>query len=422
MSGRLNAIGSWIRDPRWFTAQRVRAYSKLILAAYAMLGVFWTLSSRNLIDPSGTPLGADFVAMWSASAMAIRGAAASAYDPARLLAVQRAMFADPQLHLCAFFYPPTYLLMIAPLAGLPYGWSLIAWIGLSLAAYLFVIRKIAPVTEALLIAVAFPGALVNFVNGQNGFLTAALLGGALIALQKDRPVLCGVFFGLLGGKPQLGLLIPMFLLVTRQWRAIASTSIATLILVASSVALFGPETWRGFIAGASSARHLILEQGEMGFFKMQSVFAQARMWGLSVAASYALQGLVATAAIAMAIRVWTACNDFPIRAAALVIATMLVTPWMYDYDLVLLALPIAYLAIDAMREGFLPFQKSILTFAWLMPMLARPLANAAIPIAPVVLMLLLWITLRRARFSVRGEGNRERSQASKSMPLAAQFC
>ena len=43
----------------------------------------------------------------------------------------------------------------------------------------------------LLLALAYPAVLINIGHGQNGFLTAALLGGALIILDR-RPILAGI--------------------------------------------------------------------------------------------------------------------------------------------------------------------------------------------------------------------------------------
>ena len=61
--------------------------------------------------------------------------------------------------------------------------------------------------------------LINIGHGQNGFLTAALLGGALVVLDR-RPILAGILIGLLVYKPQYGLMIPIVLAVSGRWRAL----------------------------------------------------------------------------------------------------------------------------------------------------------------------------------------------------------
>jgi alpha-1,2-mannosyltransferase len=73
------------------------------------------------------------------------------------------------------------------------------------------------------------------------------------------------------------------------------------------------------------------------------------------------------------------------------------TPYMMDYDLVVLALPIAWIALEGRRSGFLPWEKSLLAFVWLMPLFARSLSrHAMIPIAPFAMLLLLADIARRA--------------------------
>ena len=73
------------------------------------------------------------------------------------------------------------------------------------------------------------------------------------------------------------------------------------------------------------------------------------------------------------------------------------TPYMMDYDLVVLALPIAWIALEGRRSGFLPWEKSLLALMWLLPLFARSLAgHALIPIAPLATLLLLADIARRA--------------------------
>jgi hypothetical protein len=63
----------------------------------------------------------------------------------------------------------------------------------------------------------------------------------------------------------------------------------------------------------------------------------------------------------------------------------------------LLAPAIAFLTADGMQRGFRPWQKSLLAALWLVPILARPVAQAAlIPLAvPAMLVAFAWL-LRRA--------------------------
>ncbi len=392
-----SSILDFFRQAPWLTRRRLVVYPKLFLAVYLAGAVVWLMSSKGLVDPAGHPIGADFIDPWSASWLTLHGAPAAVYDIARLWSVERSAVADPAVGFAGFHYPPMYLLIILPLALLPYVWSLIAWTAATLAAYLGVIWKLDPERDSLWLAIAFPGALVNLTNGQNGFLTLALLGAALLTLER-RPILAGVMFGLMSYKPQYGVLVPIFLLATGRWRAIGSASVTVALFAALSMAIFGEQTWQAFFASVSFTRHVVLEQGGSGFEKLQSAFAAARLWGFSVATAYSFQFAVSLTTALAVIWICRRTAKFELHAAALATAILLATPYMMDYDLVVLALPIAWIAIEGRRSGFLPWEKSLLAFVWLLPLFARSLAgHAMIPIAPLAMLLMLADIARRAQ-------------------------
>ena len=392
-----SSILDFFRRAPWLTRRRLVVYPKLFLAVYAVIAVVWLMSSKGLVDPAGHPIGADFIDPWSASWLTLHGAPAAVYNVARLWSVERSAVADPAVGFAGFHYPPTCLLIVLPLAMLPYAWSLIAWTAATLAAYLGVMWKIDPERDSLWLAIAFPGALVNLTNGQNGFITLALLGAALLTL-KRRPILAGVMFGLMSYKPQYGVLVPIFLVATGRWRAIGWASVTVVLFAALSLAIFGEQTWQAFFASVSFTRHVVLEQGGSGFEKLQSAFAAARLWGFGVAASYAFQAAVSLITALAVIWIWRRTAKFDLHAAALATGILLATPYIMDYDLVVLALPIAWLAMEGRRSGFLPWEKSLLAFVWLLPLFARSLAGRAmIPIAPLAMLLLLADIARRAQ-------------------------
>ncbi len=258
MAGR--SILEFFRDAPWLTRRRLAVYPKLFLVVYVISAVVWLMRSKDLIDPAGHPIGADFIDPWSASWLTLHGAPSAVYDVARLWSVERMAVNYPNVGFAGFHYPPTYLLIVLPLALLPYAWSLLVWTVANFAAYLALMWQIDRERDSLWLAIAFPGALVNLTNGQNGFLTLALLGGALLTLER-RPILAGVMFGLMSYKPRYGLLVPIFLLATGRWRAIVSASITVVLFAALSLAMFGEQTWQAFFSSVTFTRHVVLEQG-----------------------------------------------------------------------------------------------------------------------------------------------------------------
>ena len=105
-----------------------------------------------------------------------------------------------------------------------------------------------------------------------------------------------------------------------------------------------------------------------------------------------------TIAVAAALGwLWRARAAFPIQAAALIIGTILATPYVLDYDLMLLAPAIAFLVVDGMQRGFAPWEKTALAALWLVPLIARCVAQATlIPLAVPAMLLVFGLLLRRA--------------------------
>jgi alpha-1,2-mannosyltransferase len=362
---------------------------------YLALFVAWLVLRPGGVMATLQPIGGDFSPYWSSASMALGGDPAGVYDRAKLSSAEKATLGAKSPGFQRFQYPPMFLAMILPLALLPYSGAMVVWTLVGLAAYLSMVSKIVPGPDAIWVALAFPAALLTILDGQNGLITTALFGGGLILLER-RPWVAGALFGLLCYKPQFGLLLPLALLAERQWRAIVGAALVVAAFAGLSAALFGMQTWRGFLAIVPVSTHEMLEQGDIGFGKIQSIFGAARLWGASVAVSYAMQTAVSVLAAGAVLWVWLKPCGYPVKAAALAAGTLLVTPYLLDYDLVLLALPIAWLSWDAVHSTFLPWEKLLLFFVWLFPLFARVLSLLAhLPLTPLVLAMLLLVIVRR---------------------------
>jgi len=223
-----------------------------------------------------------------------------------------------------------------------------------------------------------------------------LMTGALLQLDK-RPILAGVLFGLLAYKPQFGLLIPFVLAASGRWRTFIAATATVLILGLAVTAAFGTDVWRAFFQSMRFTREVVLERGDTGWYKIQSVFSWARMWGASVDVAYIAQATVTLCVGGATVWFWRSRAAFEPKAAALLIATLLATPYSLDYDLMLLAPAIAFLAAHGMADGFEPYEKSLLAALWLMPLLARSIAQATlVPLAVPLMMSLFALIMSRA--------------------------
>ena len=404
----------------WLNRQRLVVYSCAFLAVYVALWGYWILKLNRGVDPGGVPLGSDFITFWGASHLALSGHAASAYDPQLILPAERAAipWADFKAIL-SWQYPPTFLLLVLPLALLPYFPSLLLFLGASFAAWLAVQRRILPRREALLPLLAFPGVFVNAGAGQNGFLTAALLAGALLLLDA-RPLLAGVLIGILTIKPQLGLLLPLALACGRYWRVLAFAAAAAAAFLALSLAVLGPGTLQAFAARLPVLAQW-LAQGNLPLRLMPTFYAMTRLLGAPAAVAAAVQGAAALFAAGAVAWIWLRCADRSLRNAGLIAGTLLVSPYLYDYDLVCLAPALAWYVEHALRKGWHRGERELLVAVWLLPGAAL-VWHYLLHLQPSALLLLVFLLmiLRRAGEEASQATAMKNSGELSTMPDSAQ--
>lgn len=381
----------------WLNRQRLVVYSCAFLAVYVALWGYWILKLNRGVDSNGIPLGSDFITFWGASHLALSGKAVAAYDPQLILPAEQA--AIPWVRFKAiqsWQYPPTFLLLVLPLALLPYFTSLLLFLGTTFAALAMALRRVLPQRAVLLPLLAFPGVFVNAGSGQNGFLTAALIAGAL-ALLDTRPLLAGLLIGALTIKPQLGLLLPLALLCGRYWRVLACAALAAAAFLALSLAVLGPGTLQAFAARLPVTAQWLV-QGNLPLRLMPSFYALTRLLGAPIIAAEIIQAASALFAAGAVAWIWLRCADCSLRAAGLIAGTLLASPYLYDYDLVWLAPALAWCVEYGLRRGWRPRERELLVAVWLLPGLALACQYLLHwqPSALLLLALLLMI-LRRAR-------------------------
>jgi hypothetical protein len=385
------------RSGAWLTSERLRNYALILIAAYAVAIGALVATSHGGVDFMGRPVGTDFSNVWSAGRLALEGRPASAYDPAAQLAAQQAAFRRPDIPFYPWGYPPVFLLLAAALASLPYMVALLVWQAATLPAYLAVVRAMAGRREALMTALAFPPVFLTLTHGQNGFFTVGLIGGGLLLLDR-RPLVAGLLLGLAAYKPQYGLLLPLALVVSGRWRTLAAAALTVLVLAGAAMLVFGPTVWTAFAHSATFTRTVVLEEGGARFNKLQSAFAAVRLWGGPTALAYAAQAVVGLAVAAAVAWLWRGSGDPRLKSAALLVGTLLATPYVLDYDLVLLGPAIALLVSTGLEKGFRPYEISICAFAFATPLVTRGLAEATlVPLGLIATLALFAAILSRAR-------------------------
>src|SRR5882724_6334804 len=315
----------------------------LVIASAVYVADLLHQTRDGLSDGVSRAFGDDFVNYWSGAFLAAHGRAAEVYDFAAFHLFEQSV-TGPDIGFYHYSYPPLLLLLTLPLALVPYVpalgvWLVATWYGFYRAL------KLTSDQSVLLLSLATPALFVNAVGGQNGALTAILLGGGLV-LQGRRPIVAGILFGCLAYKPHLALMLPFALIAGRRWLTVGATGATVILLVAASVVAFGPNLWLDYTANLAQLRTVILEDGTGVWHRMLSVFVFARRLGADVATAYALQGAFAMLAALFVARSWWRDDPPHIRNAMLILGTCLATPYLQDYDLVMSAFVVVWLKAE----------------------------------------------------------------------------
>jgi hypothetical protein len=314
----------------------------------ALLLVHLFLAHKWVMRADGSLIPTDFLSVYAAGLSVWVGKAAMAYDWAWHDLAQ-SKITGPLKTFLAWLYPPPFLFVAAGLFVLPYLAAWVAWMVLSAGLCAWALRPLLGWRFALLLTLAFPPAIITMKFGQNGFFTTALLAFFVTRLQA-QPARAGVALGLLTYKPQLGLLMPLVLVLEKRWRVIATASAVALALVGISVLAFGVESWRQFFHWLPAANAAFLNEGAANLHKMQSLFAFARMHGVAYGPAMAAHGLFL--AVLLGWTVWLRRRgDDAMGTAALGLMVVLTSPYLYVYDAMAAVVPFAIYLRSLLRDG-----------------------------------------------------------------------
>jgi alpha-1,2-mannosyltransferase len=354
-------------------------------------------------DAIDAVIGRDFINIWMGGRAAFAGGPAAWFDADAYNAAIRTLLEPNTLNDYRYFwsYPPDIVLFTWPFGLMPFLAAYVAWCAFGLVAFLAVARACGVERRNLLFVALAPAVIVTVFFGQNGLVTAALLTGGLSALDR-RPILAGVLFGILTIKPQLGILLPAMLLLTGRWRTIAAAAGTALVLIAITAALYGADIWLEYARKVGAQQAWLLDHA--GGYLVPSVLYAAREAGLSASVAWTAQ--IIESALAFAAVVWTFYRrrDQILSLSLLVTAIFLVTPYSYNYDMVVLAWVAAVLR---QRTDNLPIDHYLIVTVWMLPVAMMFVGvTLHIPLGVIVLPAfaarLLW---RLARAPTQGGSN-----------------
>jgi hypothetical protein len=341
------------------------------------------VSGRALAcEKNGVPVYTDFTNTFAAGLLALHNDTEALYIPAESLIAQDALVGAGNSFHSTWPYPPTFFLVLAPLAILPYLLAFLTWNVATLLAHIAVVYLIVRRPPAIALVLASPFTFMNIVVGQMGFLTASLLGSSMVFLER-RPGMAGVFIGCLTYKPAL--------------------------LVGASIMIFGTGSWEAFPRElfAQASLNLSADPELMNplfsqrdyWVGLQTAYGLIRTLGGSAGLAWFAQGITTCAAASTVGFIWRSPARYPLKAATLSAAALVATPYAHAYDLVAIAIPIAFLVRDQISMGLLRGEQTTL-FALFGVSLASNCADL-LPLGPIVLIALLGVILHRVVYHDR---------------------
>jgi hypothetical protein len=376
-------------EDRIFTDRRLRFYGYGVVVAWAIYISWLYFQDGWIIGYSDRRLGSlDFCWIWVTGKFATSGDPARIYDPSAFAAAQDVFYRPGEcLFLHVFDYPPTLLFLTYPLAFMPYLIAFAAWIVSTLLLYLGVVYAIIPNRAAVIAALAPVPAVLNFIDGHNGFLTAGLFGLSL-AFMEHRPWLSGIILSLLTYKPQFGVLFPFALFASRRWSVLASASATSVVLGLAAAIAFGFQAWPSFIDSIFNRYTGLSPDGRVEL-KLHSVFGLLHGLGASIWVSWAVQAVIAVIIAFAVCAIWVKPVPHPLKAAALCLGSLLVSPYVLGYDACILSIAVAFLVSDGISREFLPGERTaaLICYTGLYFLLTPTLT--AVPFICVILLLVV---------------------------------
>jgi hypothetical protein len=356
----LNNSGSGIDN--WFFTER-----RLGICALGWAFGYAIILSRDLFRPQWwlNPDGkgcTDFIWIWLTSKLALSGSVVRAYDSTAFSAARDAFVGSPGCVLGHLNYPPTVFLFTYPLGLMPYPIAYVVWIVGTILLYLAAVYAIIPRWAAVIAAITPYPVFMNILLGHNGFLTAGLIGLAL-ALMERRPWLSGIFLGLLTYKPQLGILFPLALLASRNWRVLLSATTASVVIGLMAAITFGSQVWPSFLDALTERGSSLNGDSELSLFLL-SVFGFLRSVGISANISWTAQLAVTGVVAVIVFALWTRPIPHSLKAAAIAIGSVLAAPHAFCYDFCILSIAVAFLVKDGLARGFLPLERPVMLSCW----------------------------------------------------------
>ena len=113
---------------------------------------------------------------------------------------------------------------------------------------------------------------------------------------------------------------------------------------------FGTESWQAFFHWMPMFSQAFLTEGKATWWKLQSIFSLVRYLGGTEQLAWAFQWVLTASVATVLVLMWRSRVPYTLKAAALAVGTLLTTPYLFMYDMMVLAIPVAFLVRIGLEE------------------------------------------------------------------------
>ncbi len=355
----------------------VRTHAGVLFVCLALIyGI--DLSTPGLLDRAGQVKGTDFLHFYVLGSLALNGEGAALYDTKALAERSVALVPESSAVYYLPIYGPQVSLLFAPFAMLPYTSALVIWLFITASVYglcCAAFWKICPTlrdegSTVILLAAASPAFFNLVAHGQNSAIALACFTAAFFALRHERRFLAGLAIGTLIYKPQLGLAAACVLGLTMEWRIIGGAIVGAAVQLGVAWAHYGRGVMGAYWHSVRSVGEIssLLDIKPYQMHSLRSFWKSLLPWSNLATGLYFLS---AAATIVVACLVWRARAPLSMRYSVLLLATVLVSPHLNVYDLVIVS-PALLMSVDwALEHGDDPFSmitRKLVYFAYALPL------------------------------------------------------
>jgi alpha-1,2-mannosyltransferase len=406
---------------RWLTSRRLRAHA--LLLAIAVWGIYiWTIATPGLRDRNGNLKGTDFLHFYTLGSLALAHRGDQLYDMQSQVSLAAERVPDARGIRYLPLYPPQVSFLFAPLTALSYEWALALWWICTALIYglcCYWIWRSCPALcnfggTVALAALAFPAFFHLIAWGQTSAIALACFTAAFVLLRDEREFAAGLVLGCLIFKPQLALATATLFIFFGRWRLVAGAAFSAAAQIGVGVLYYG---WRPFRTWLNTLWHVpaLLPLFEPRPYETHSL---RTFWSMLVPWSGVSLGLYAISVVivlAWTIAIWKTRESFSLKFSALLLATVLISPHLTVYDLVILAPAILLLANWVVSDRLMHAGIGTVLYAvYMLPLLGPFTRWMHVQLSVIAMAVLLFLIFR-----IAGKGSSAAGFCPAEQPGAA---